>query len=140
VVPSANYPNSNKADVQLTFEQLAPPGTTGRLTIKHDEAIVLSEQLDITSRIQRQAALEKLAQKQRPVSTDEMGQHLYALAELLKSGSGGRDGGNKTADETVSSDTKHSTTDSRWSSTSDKAFDQQLLEILEPSGRRSIIE
>jgi hypothetical protein len=39
--------------IQLTFKQLQPPSTYGRLTVKYNDVILLSELLDISSEIQR---------------------------------------------------------------------------------------
>lgn len=85
------YPESKLVDVQLSFTPRTPSSTVGRLTIKYGETVLLVEYLDVASKIQRQALLEKLAQKRVPVSTIQIERRLCALAERLKPGSCARD-------------------------------------------------
>ena len=84
---SVGHRNSSTIEIQLTFRQLEPPSTFGRLTVKHNETILLTEQLDIASKVQRQTLLEKLAQRHPRVSTVEVKKALCQLAGLLKPGS-----------------------------------------------------
>jgi len=150
-VPSARYPSSNEIEVQLTFEQPTLSNTTGKLDIiKHDGTTLLTEQLDITSEIEREVLLRKLAQKESRVSTVKVNQRLCALAEMLKPGSGICDSGNKTtdkkmnpdaelnmvqillaggfADEDINSNTEPNWSDSEQDSTVDEALYKQLVE------------
>jgi len=150
-VPSARYPFSNEIEVQLTFEQPTRSNTTGRLDIiKHDGTTLLTEQLDITSEIEREVLLRKLAQKDSRVSTGKVNQRLCALAEMLKPGSGICNSGNKStdkkmnpnaelnmaqillaggfADENINSNTEPNWSDSEQNSTIDDALYKQLVE------------
>ena len=131
VISPAAYPNHNEIEVQLTFEQIAPPSTVGRFVMKHDETILLTEQVDITSKIQRQALLEKLVQREPRVSVADMKQRLCALAELLKPGSGICNSENETTNENINFFAKLNINDSRQNSTSDELLNKELLEILE---------
>lgn len=85
------YPESKLVEARLSFTPQAPSSTVGRLTIKYGETVLLVEYLDVASKIQRQALLEKLAQKRVPVSTIQIERRLCALAERLKPGSCARD-------------------------------------------------
>ncbi len=158
-MPSAHYPVSNEGsrlagsqiEVQLTFEQLTLSGTTGQLAIiKHDGTILLTEYLDITSEIEMQALLKRLARRDSRVSTVKVKQRLYALAELLKPGSGIYHSESKTtdenmkpnvelnmagilfaggfADENINSNTKLSVSDLRQNSTPEETLYGQLVE------------
>ncbi len=150
-VPSAHYPASNEIEVQLSFEQLSPSSTTGQLTIiKHEGTPLLTEQLDITSEIEMQALLKRLAQKDSRVSTFKVRQRLYALAELLKPGFGIHNNVGETAyenmnrnaelntaqiplaggfaDEKINSDTKLKVSDSRQNFTPDEALYGEMVE------------
>jgi len=99
---SAHYPASNETEVQLTFKQLTLSSTTGQLTIiKQDGTPLLTEYLDITSEIEMQALLKRLARKDSRVSAIKVKQRLYALAELLKPGSGIYHSESKTTDENM---------------------------------------
>ena len=69
-----------EATIQLTFLQMAPLSTVGKLTIRRDDTTLLTEQLDIASEIQRKAMLERLAWKAPAVSVDEVGRSVSALA------------------------------------------------------------
>lgn len=68
----------------LSFTQLTPSGTTGLLTIKRDEKVVLVELLDVSSSIQRRALLEKLAEQEPAVSTAQVERQLLLLAGQLE--------------------------------------------------------
>ena len=85
------YPESKLVEARLSFTPRAPSSTVGRFTMKYGETVLLVEYLDVTSKIQRQALLEKLAQKRVPVSTIQIERRLCALAERLKPGSCTRD-------------------------------------------------
>ena len=67
----------------LSFTQLTPSGTTGLLTVKRDEKVVLIELLDVSSNIQRRALLEKLAAEEPAVSTAQVERQLLLLAGQL---------------------------------------------------------
>ncbi len=128
-VPSAHYPASNEIDVQLTFEQLAPSSTIGQLAIiKHDETILFTEYLDITSEIEMQALLKRLAQKDSRVSTGKVKQRLCTLAELLKPGSGICNNESKNTDENMNRNAKPSASDLRRNFTSDETPHTQFVE------------
>ena len=150
-VPSAHYPASNEIEVQLTFKQLTLSSTTGQLTIiKHDGTPLLTEQLDITSEIEMQALLKRLAQKDSRVSTFQVKQRLYALAELLKPGFDIHNSVGETAHENmnrnaefntaqillaggfagenINSNAKLSVSDSRQNFTSDETLHRQFVE------------
>jgi len=150
-VPSAYYPASNEIEVQLSFEQLSPSSTIGQLSIvKHDGTPLLTEQLDITSKIEMQALLKRLTQKDSRVSTVKVKQRLYALAELLKPGFGIHNNAGETAyenmnrnaelntaqislagglaDENMNSNAKLSVSDSRQNFTSDETLHKQFVE------------
>jgi protein involved in polysaccharide export with SLBB domain len=94
VKPASHYLGSNKSDgddTQMTFRQVSPASTIGRLTIRREQTILFSEQLDITNEIQRWAILDKLAETEPHVSTAEAGRiwvRLCELAEFLKPESG----------------------------------------------------
>lgn len=101
-MPSAHHPASNETEVQLTFKQLTLSSTTGQLDIiKHDGTILLTEYLDITSEIEMQALLKRLARRDSRVSAIKVKQRLYALAEMLKPGSGIYHSESKTTDENM---------------------------------------
>jgi protein involved in polysaccharide export with SLBB domain len=72
------------SDAQMTFQQSSPSSTIGRLTIKHQQTILLSEQIDITDEIQRWAILDKLAKTNPRVETSEVGRIWARLCELAK--------------------------------------------------------
>jgi protein involved in polysaccharide export with SLBB domain len=159
VMSSAHYPASNEGsrlagsqiEVQLTFKQLTLSSTTGQLTIiKQDGTPLLTEYLDITSEIEMQALLKRLARKDSRVSAIKVKQRLYALAELLKPGSGIYHSESKTtdenmkpnaelnmagilfaggfADENINSNTKLSVSDLRQNSTPEETLYGQLVE------------
>jgi len=130
VVSFATYPNHNEIEVQLAFEQLSLSSTIGQLTIMEpDETILLNEQLDITSEIQRQALLEKLAQRQPSVSTAEVGQRLCALAELLKPAFSMCNSENEIKNEDINSNAQLNSSVSKQNLISDGAPDKEILEI-----------
>lgn len=82
---ASHYPGANEADgvgAQMTFQLVSPSSTIGRLTIKHEQTILLSEQLDITNEIQRWAILDKLAEKKPSVATAEVGKIWVRLCQL----------------------------------------------------------
>lgn len=93
VKPASHYLGSNESDgvdAQMTFQQVSRTSTLGRLTIRHEQTILFSEQLDITNEIQRWTILDKLAVAEPRVATVEVGRiwvRLCELAELLKSDS-----------------------------------------------------
>jgi len=70
--------------LRLSFTQLTPSGTTGLLTVKRDEKVVLVELLDVSSNIQRRALLEKLAEQEPTVSAAQVEQELRLLAGQLE--------------------------------------------------------
>jgi protein involved in polysaccharide export with SLBB domain len=151
-VPSARYSSSNEIEVQLTFEQPTRSNPAGRLDIiKPDGTTLLTEQLDITSEMEREVLLRKLAQKESRVSTGKVNRRLCALAEMLKPGSGICKGAaNKStdkkmspnaelnmaqillaggfADENTNSDTEPNWSDSEQSSAIEDALYKQLVE------------
>lgn len=150
-MPSAHHPASNETEVQLTFKQLTLSSTTGQLDIiKHDGTILLTEYLDITSEIEMQALLKRLARRDSRVSAIKVKQRLYALAEMLKPGSGIYHSESKTtdenmkpnaelnmagilfaggfADENINSNTKLSVSDLRQNSTREETLYRQLVE------------
>jgi protein involved in polysaccharide export with SLBB domain len=97
----------NMIEAQLAFKQPTTSSTTGRLVVAgQDETILFSEYLDITSEIDRQALLEKLAEKEPRVSTVEVRQKLCALAELLRPGSGKYNRESETESEKIRSNTR----------------------------------
>jgi protein involved in polysaccharide export with SLBB domain len=85
VVPASLYPGSNSADdneLQAAFQQVSPSSTTGRLTIRRDQTILLSEQLDIADETQRWVILDKLAVTSLHISTAEAGRIWTMLSKL----------------------------------------------------------
>ena len=78
-------PLNSDEDLQLAFSQTNPQGTIGRLTMKDNGTIVLAQQMDISSGLQRQAVLDKLAQKN--YSTAKVNVRLCELAEMMEPGS-----------------------------------------------------
>jgi len=77
---------NNGTDVQMTFQQVSRSSTIGQLIIKHEQTILLSEQIDITNENQRWSILDKLAETQPRIATEEVGRiwvRLCELAELL---------------------------------------------------------
>jgi len=89
--------SSNRIGLQLFFKQVEPLSTIGWLTIRHGQTILLTERLDVTSKIQRQALLEKLAQMEPWISTVVAQQRLCALAEAIRPGSGKLNSDNESA-------------------------------------------
>jgi protein involved in polysaccharide export with SLBB domain len=104
--PPIHSTGSNTIEVQLSFRRSAPAGTIGQLTVKYDEAILLAEQTDITSEIERQVFLEMLILREPRVSTADVNQKLCSLAELLKPGCGKRESENQTANENANPDAR----------------------------------
>ena len=129
--PPADNPGTKQIEVQLAFSQLPPSETTGLLTMKHNDTILLTEQLDISSEIQRQAVIEKLAQKGPRFSTKEVNYRLCELAELLKPGSDRYNSEKETAGKNINSSAKLTTSDSKRNTFSEEALEKDLLEILE---------
>jgi protein involved in polysaccharide export with SLBB domain len=90
VMSSSHYFDSienNRTGVQMTFQQVSQSSTIGQLTIRHGQTILLSEQIDITNENQRWSVLDKLAETEPHVATDEVGKiwvRLCGLAEMLK--------------------------------------------------------
>jgi len=130
-IPPADHPETGQVEVQLAFTQLSPPETTGLLRMKHNEITLLTEQLDISSDIQRRAVIEKLAQKDSRFSTQELNYRLYELAELLKLSSGRYNSDSQTAYANTNSTGKINTSDSKPSTFSDEVLEKDLLEIIE---------
>jgi len=79
----ANHQPPIPVGLGLSFTRLTPAGTTGLLTIKRDEKVVLVELLDVSSSIQRRALLEKLAEQEPAVSAAQVERQLLLLAEQL---------------------------------------------------------
>jgi protein involved in polysaccharide export with SLBB domain len=77
-------PDFSESDIQLAFKQPSPSSTIGRLTIKQDETVLLSEVINIASETERDTLVEKLALRRASVSAAEVNRRLCALAELLK--------------------------------------------------------
>jgi len=73
----------------LSFKQLSAQSTIGIITITYDEKVLLTEQVDITSEIERLVLLKQLSWREPRVSIADVGQQLCSLAESLKPGSGG---------------------------------------------------
>lgn len=95
----ASLSDFNKIDVQLRFRPPAASSTTGKLTIAYGPKILLVEQLDISSGIERRSLLEKLIQREPRVSTAVVNRRLCLLAEMLRSGSGTWNNENEIAHE-----------------------------------------
>lgn len=93
--------SSNGIGLQLLFKQVEPQSTIGRLTIKHGQATLLTERLDVTSKIQRRALLEKLAQTEPWISTVVAQERLCALAEAIRSRSGKFSSNNESATKNI---------------------------------------
>jgi protein involved in polysaccharide export with SLBB domain len=127
----ADYPETGQVEVQLAFCQFSQPETTGLLTMKHNKTILLTEQLDISSEIQRRAVIEKLAQKDSRFSTQEVNYRLCELAELLKPGSDRYNSDSQTAYAHTNSTDKINTSDSKPNTFSDEVLVNDLLKILE---------
>jgi protein involved in polysaccharide export with SLBB domain len=85
---SSAYLNSNDTNVLLDFKRLSMHGTTGIITIIRDKKVLLTEQMDITSEIERLVLLKQLSWREPRVSTAEVERKLCALAESLRPGSG----------------------------------------------------
>ena len=85
---SSPYPNSNDTKVQLDFKRLSEHSTVGIVTITNNKRVLLTEQVDITSEIERLVLLKQLSWREPGISTAEVGRKLCALAESLKPGSG----------------------------------------------------
>ncbi|MFC1739098.1 SLBB domain-containing protein [Planctomycetota bacterium] len=130
-IPPADYPETGQAEVQLAFSQLSAPETNGLLTMKHNDTVILTEQLDISSEIQRQAVIEKLAQKGPRFATKEANYRLCELAELLKPGSGRYNSDSQTVYANTNSTGKINTSNSKPNTFSDEVLEKDLLKILE---------
>lgn len=85
---SAPYPDSNDINVQLSFKKLSAQSAIGIITITCDEKVLLTEQVDITSEIERLVLLKQLSWREPRVSITDVGEKLCSLAESLKPGSG----------------------------------------------------
>lgn len=83
----SHYRRSKELGVKLTFRPITTKSTTGTLIVTCDENVLLNEQLDVTSRIEREVMLELLARREPLVSLESVEQKLCALAEQLKPGS-----------------------------------------------------
>ncbi len=83
---SVAYPLLGEKQIQLSFTQLQPPGTYGRLTIKQNQKVLFTEHLDITSKTQKQALLEKLEQRNLyvAVAAEDVKKAVDQLADLLR--------------------------------------------------------
>jgi protein involved in polysaccharide export with SLBB domain len=132
----APYVVPDEIEVQLAFQQLAP-STLGWLTVRRGGAILLTDKLDITSEIQRQAMLQKLAQREPRVSTAKVEQRLCSLVDTLGL-SPPSAGGHSAVGENTSSDSNLTTTIPTHDSTSGDT----LYEQLEPAygGYRELTE
>ncbi|MCJ7654061.1 MAG: SLBB domain-containing protein [Dehalococcoidia bacterium] len=115
----SNYLASSEADgidVQMTFQQVSRTSTTGRLIIKHEQTILLDEQLDITNEIQRWTILNKIAGLDQRVATTEVGRiwaRLSELAELLKPGAGAGNNANTIVSPNLISSTETNLNDTK---------------------------
>ncbi len=78
--------NAGEVQVKMNFSQIDRAGTTGRLTARLLDRILLVETLDITSNIQRQAFIEKLIRKEPRIAASSVEKRLYTLAEQLRPG------------------------------------------------------
>ena len=85
---SSPYLNSDDVNIQLDFRRLSGNGTIGIITIINNKKVILTEQVDITSEIERLVVLKQLSWREPGVSTVEVDRKLCALAESLKAGSG----------------------------------------------------
>jgi len=85
---SSNYPNSNDTKVELDFKPISEHSTVGVVTITNYKRVLLNEQVDITSEIERLVLLKQLSWREPGISTAEVGRKLCVLAESLKPGSG----------------------------------------------------
>jgi protein involved in polysaccharide export with SLBB domain len=81
-------PDINDTKVQLSFKQLSAQSTTGIISITYDEKVLLTEQMDISSEIERLVLLKQLSWREPQVSTSEVERKLCALEESLRTGSG----------------------------------------------------
>ena len=124
----ADYSCPDEIEARLTFRPLAPASTVGRLFVRHERAIILTEELDITCEIQRQAALEKLACKEARISTAKVRQRLCALANLLKPGSGMYGSRNQPSRQLISLNPKFNISNPKYGSTSEITLCRQLTE------------
>ncbi len=98
---SAHHAGLDNIDVQLKFRPPAASDTRGALTVTYGQRILLTEQLDVSSEIERRALLERLIQREPRVSTAVVNQRLCALAETLRPASGVRNNQNEVANENV---------------------------------------
>lgn len=78
---------SDQVDINLRFRQQSASSTRGELTLTAGQQVLFSEELDIASRIKRQALLHKLARTQPGASIAVVNERLCSLAELLGSSS-----------------------------------------------------
>jgi len=131
VLPRTESSRTNGMSIQMRFSQMNPSSTTGRLTIRHDERVLLSEQLDVTSEVQRKAMLEKLAQSEPRVSTTEVRQNIYALAETLKPGSVNYSRENKTTVARKNFGATFNVSGLKRNPISDEALHKDIIELLE---------
>ncbi len=116
--------SSNRIGLQLFFKQVEPLSTIGWLTIKHGQTILITERLDVTSKIQRQALLEKLAQMEPWISTVVAQQRLCALAEVIRPGSGKLNSDNENATKNMNPHRELIVSGSNLNSAPDKAPDK----------------
>lgn len=82
------YPSPSDNNVKLNFRQSSPQSTTGIITINYEGKVILTEQVDITSEIERLVLLKQLSWREPRVSTAEIGQKLCSLADSIRPGSG----------------------------------------------------
>lgn len=87
---AASYPEFDDIEVKMTYQLLEAVGKKGMLYVTYDKIILLKEQLDVTSEIERLASLEMLAKKEPWIPIAHIDQKLCELAELLEPGSGRR--------------------------------------------------
>jgi len=127
----AYYAVPDEIKIQLTFVQFAPTDTFGLITIRHEDAIILTEELDITSAIQRQAVLEKLAQMEPRASIAAVRQKLYVLANMLKTGSGMYNSRSNIDRQYMTSNPHFNVSNLKHASSSEDALYKQLVKTYE---------
>lgn len=88
IEPIVSYPNSNDNKVKLNFRQISKGSPTGIITINYERKVILTEQMDITSEIERLVLLKQLSWREPRISTVDVGHKLCTLADSIKPGSG----------------------------------------------------
>jgi protein involved in polysaccharide export with SLBB domain len=127
----AYYAVPDEIKIQLTFVQFAPTDTFGLITIRHEDAIILTEELDITSAIQRQVVLEKLAQMEPCAPIAAVRQKLYVLANMLKTGSGMYNSRGNIDQQYITSNPRSNVSNLKHISSSEDALYKQLVKTYE---------